>query len=323
MKRRKIPVVPALLVMLIWTIFCTAGDSFALDPLPSWRGGAGSPKSTIIAFIERVTDPSGTDFIPIPLRIAVFDMDGTILCERPLYLSLEVALHRLALTAKEHPELRDQPLYQAVTKRDLSYIRAHYLDILLTAFKGYTQKRYMEEVQAFLKNSRHPRFDRPYAELVYQPVRELVEYLQGKEFRVYLVSGSWHAFVRSVAANQLVLESYQAIGSKAELDFLIRDGTAFFIRKPEQRIPPNLREGKPINMWDHIGEIPILAMGNSRADQEMLEYTDTNPLAHIILCLEHDDAEREFQYPSTLIYKESWIPVSMQKDFAVVFPPKK
>ena len=181
----------------------------------------------------------------------------------------------------------------------------------------------MEEVQAFLKNSHHPRFGRPYAELVYQPVRELIHYLESEEFRVYVVSGSWHAFVRSIVTNQLGLEPYQAIGSKAELEFSIRDGQGSFIRKKEQRIPANLREGKPINMWDHIGVIPIFAMGNSKGDQEMLEYTATNPYAHLILCLEHDDGKREFQYPGSLTVNRGWIPVSMGNDFAVVFPPKE
>ena len=250
-------------------------------------------------------------------------MDGTILCERPVHLSMEIALHRLIQAANEHPELREQPLYQAVIKKDQAYIREHYLDVLLTAFEGYTQKRYMEEVQAFLKNNHHARFERPYADLVYQPVRELIEYLEKKEFQVYIVSGSWHAFVRSIATNQLGFESHQAIGSKAGLAFFISEETPSFVRKREQRIPANLREGKAINIWDHIGEIPIFAMGNSKGDQEMLDYTDTNPYTHLILCLEHDDPEREFQYSSTLTCNKGWLPVSMKNDFAVVFPPKK
>jgi phosphoserine phosphatase len=246
-------------------------------------------------------------------------MDGTILCERPHYASMEMALQWLKNAADVDPALRDQYPYNKILSGKHSCKKKYYMDLLFKAFEGYTQEEYMREVQKFLRNHRHAGLERPYVELFYVPVLELIDLLKKNGFRVYVVSGSWQAFVRSIATEQLGLESFQAIGSRVGLRFDIDRGKAVFVRQGEELPPANVREGKVLNMWSHIGKIPVLAMGNSRGDLQMFKYTDANPYPHLVLCLEHDDPVREFQYSSGVTYQKDWISVSMKKDFGVVF----
>jgi phosphoserine phosphatase len=289
------------------------------DELPSWRGDENSNKAKILAFIHQSTNPLSPGFVPESLRIAAIDMDGTILCERPHYASMEMALQWLKNAADVDPALRDQYPYNKILSGKHSYKKKYYMDLLFKAFEGYTQEQYMREVQKFLRNHRHAGLERPYVELFYVPVLELIDLLKKNGFRVYVVSGSWQAFVRSIATVQLGLESFQAIGSRVGLRFDINKGKAVFVRQGEELPPANVREGKVLNMWSHIGKIPVLAMGNSRGDLQMFKYTDANPYPHLVLCLEHDDPVREFQYSSGVTYQKDWISVSMKKDFGVVF----
>jgi phosphoserine phosphatase len=258
-------------------------------------------------------------FVPESLRIAAIDMDGTILCERPRYASMEMALQWLKHATDADPALKDQYPYNKILSGKHFYKKKYYMDLMFKAYEGTTQEQYMREVQKFLRNHRHPDLERPYVELFYVPVLELIDLLKKNGFRVYVVSGSWQAFVRSIATEQLGLESFQAIGSKVGLRFDISRGKAVFVRKGEELPPANVREGKALNIWSHIGKIPVLAMGNSRGDVQMFEYTDTNPFPHLVLCLEHDDPEREFQYSSGVTCQKGWISLSMKKDFRVVF----
>lgn len=292
------------------------------DELPSWRGNENSNKAKILAFVHQSTNPLSPGFVPESLRIAAIDMDGTILCERPHFASMEMALQWLKNAADADPALRDQYPYNKFLSGKHSYKKKYYMDLLFKAFKGYSQEQYMREVQKFLRNHRHAGLGRPYVELFYVPVLELIDLLKKHGFRVYVVSGSWQAFVRSIATEQLGLESFQAIGSRVGLHFDINRGKAVFVRQGEELPPANVRKGKVLNIWSHIGKIPVFAMGNSRGDMQMFKYTDANPWPHLVLCLEHDDPEREFQYSSGITCQKDWISVSMKKDFGVVFKEK-
>ena len=306
-----------------WILACaslgwTGGDSFR-DPLPSWRGGTQSNKAKILRFVSRVTETRSPDFVPVPDRIAVFDMDGAIVCEKPLYLSMAIALQRLRESATHQRALRNQQPYKAVFENDRTYLRRHFVQILLEAHRGCTQVQYMREVQRFLRNEKHPRWKRPYKDLFYQPVLELITFLKEREFKIGVVSGSWQALVRSIGMEQLGLDPSYLIGTKVELAFEMKEGEPMFFRQGRELQPKNLRKGKAINIWQHIGRRPILAFGNSGGDQDMFEYTDANPCKTLILCLVHDDAEREYRYESRVNYRPHWLPVSMREDFLVVF----
>jgi len=296
----------------------TVEDAFR-DPLPSWRDGTLSNKAKIIRFVKRVTETRSPDFVPAPDRVAVLDMDGTIFCEKPLYLSMAIALRRLREISTHQTALRNQQPYKAVIKNDRIYLRRHFVQILLEAHSGYTQKQYMEEVRNFLRNEKHPRWKRPYKDLFYQPVLELIAFLKSRDFKVCVVSGSWQALVRSIGMEQLGLDPSYLIGTKAELAFEMKEEKAMFFRQGKELQPKNMRKGKPINIWQHIGRRPILAFGNSGGDQDMFEYTDADPSKTLILCLVHDDAEREYCYESRVKYRPHWLSVSMKNDFLVVF----
>ncbi len=311
------------LLLAGWILACaslgwTGGNAFR-DPLPSWRDGSQSNKAKIIRFINRVTEIRSPDFVPAVDRVAVFDLDGTILCEKPLYLSMALAIQSLRESATRQSPLRNQQPYKAAVENDRAYLRRHFVQILLEAHRGYTQERYMREVQRFLREEKHPRWNRAYKDLFYQPVLELISFLNARDFKVCVVSGSWEALVRSIGMEQLGLDPSHLIGTKVELRFEMKDSTAMFFRQGREIQPKNLRKGKPINIWQHIGRRPIFAFGNSRSDQDMFEYTDANSCKTLILCLVHDDAERGYRYESRVKYRPQWLPVSMKKDFLVVF----
>ncbi len=322
MKRRSNWIV-CVLVLTGW-VLSTAGfgwpeEDTHQDPLPSWRGGAQSNKEKIIRFVNRVNETRSPDYVPVPERVAVFDMDGTIICERPYFLSMAVALQRLRMRAARQNALRNRQPYKAVIENDRAYIRRHFVQILLEAHSGDTQKKYMEEIQNFLSNETHPRWNRPYEDLIYRPMLELIRFLKERQFSVYIVSGSWQALVRSIGVEQLGLDPSHMIGTKVELAFEMKEGKAMFLRKEKEVHPTNLRKGKPIYIWRHIGRRPIFAFGNSRGDQAMFEYTDTNTSRTLILYLTHDDSEREYRYESGLTCRPHWLSVSMKNDFIVVF----
>ncbi len=309
--------------LLIFVFFWIGIFSGAVHPsddeLHSWRGNENSNKAKILAFIHQSTNPSSPGFVPESLRIAAIDMDGTILCERPHFASMVMALNWLKRAVDADPALRDQYPYKKFLNGKHSYKKKYRMDLMLKAFEGYSQDEYMREVQKFLRNHRHKGLGRPYVELFYVPVLELIDLLKKNGFKVYVVSGSWQAFVRIIATEQLGLESYQAIGSRVGLHFDIKKGKAVFVRQGKELAPANVREGKVLNIWSHIGKIPVFAMGNSRGDLQMFKYTDANPRPHLVLYLEHDDPDREFQYSSGLTCQKDWISVSMKKDFGVVF----
>ncbi len=311
-----------LVFILFWTGVFSAAAHPSDDQLPSWWGGHNSNKAKILAFVQQAANPLSPGFVPESLRIAAIDLDGTILCERPHCASMEMAIYWLRNAGAADPALGDQYPCNKMTGEKYPCKKKIYMDLLVKAFEGYSQEQYMREVQNFLRNYRHPGLERAYIKLFYVPVLELIDLLKKNGFRVYVVSGSWQAFVRSIATEQLGLESFQAIGSRVGLGFNINGGKPVFVRQGEELPPANVREGKVLNIWSHIGKIPVLAMGNSRGDLEMFRYTDTNPYPNLILCLEHDDPDREFQYSSGIIGQNNWVSVSMKKDFRVVFKEK-
>ena len=295
--------------------------------LESWNN---SPtKSAIVDFVGRVTTP-GPDFVAPQDRIAVFDNDGTLWCEKPAYIQLDFLVRRLAAQAAADPSLAARQPYTAAASGDLEWFGAavtkHYegddseLKILavgvLSANDAITVDELAERVTEFFAEVRHPTLDRPYTSCGYVPMIELLRYLESNGFTCYIVSGGGRDFMRPVTGSMYDIPPERVIGSSVALQY--KDGDLYTTSQPEF-----LDDGpvKPARIWDRTGRRPIFAAGNSNGDIEMLEYS-----RDFRLLVRHDDADREFDYLAgaesvlDLAKAEGWTVASMQTDWAEVFP---
>lgn len=296
-----------------------SGERLSDDNLASWVRGADSIKQKIIDFVEQVSDKNSKHYVPESDRIATFDMDGTLICEKPVSLQEALAVSFLQTIANESPTLSKVQPYKAALNNDEDYLKDNFLQVLTAAYMGYPQSEYRKDVLRFINTEKHPELKELYGDLIYQPMVELLKYLKLKKFDVYIVSGSWQGFVRVVGKEKLGFRYSHLIGSKVELDFQLMGGNAVFLRAGESLEPANVKNGKPENIQAHIGVKPILAFGNSSGDQQMYEYASTNHYRHLILNLDHDDRTREYKYDGNVKYEKDWLKVSMKDNFKVVF----
>lgn len=305
---------------------CTGPDSSAdRDPLPSWTDGAA--RTAILEFVARVTDPDSPGFVLPPDRVAVFDNDGTLIIERPL-VQMEFVFDRVRALAADHPEWAENSAFQAVLTNDQQALGAMSFrgrGALVNAAQGnVSQPDLRAAMSQFLATARHPRFDRPYPELVYQPMLELLGYLAARDFRVYVVSSGGIEFIRQFAEDVYGIPRERVIGSVMKYDLREVDGRLEVWRKPGFQ-GLNAGRFKALNIDRHIGRRPILAVGNSDGDLEMLGYTDSADGSLAIL-LHHDDAAREYVYDTdaeralAAAQERGWLVVSMAKDFDRLFP---
>jgi phosphoglycolate phosphatase-like HAD superfamily hydrolase len=231
------------------------------DPLPSWN--AGSSKPSILEFVERVTTQGGADFVPPEQRIATFDNDGTLWSEQPMYFQLIFALDRIKATAPDHPEwARKSPALKAAMAGDVKGVLATgkqgLMEILATSHTGMTESEFSGIVTDWVTTARHPRFDRLYSELVYQPMLELLAYLRANEFKTYITSGGGISFMRPWAQERYGIPREQVIGSSVKHKFEMRDGGPVLVRLPEINFIDD-KAGKPVGINMHIGRRPTLA----------------------------------------------------------------
>ncbi|MEM6456036.1 MAG: haloacid dehalogenase-like hydrolase [Acidobacteriota bacterium] len=295
-------------------------DAAIIDPLPSWHDT--DEKRAILDFVMRVTRPDSPDFLPPAQRVATFDFDGTIGCEKPDYMEVMVAVKRLCERATEDPALRDEDLYRAACDGDLATINSQVEDALLEAFEGASQRDYVDTVARFLDTQRHPRFDRPYGQLHYAPMRELIDWLRRRDFAVHIVSGSQQGFTRTYASHVLGLAPAHAIGHAVALDFAVVDDAPVLQRQDAFRAPSIDGKGKAEVIRQRIGQRPVLAFGNSMGDFEMLQYATSGPDPGLALILVHDDPDEYVYRDETLIgHAESsgWRIVRMAESFRTIF----
>jgi phosphoglycolate phosphatase-like HAD superfamily hydrolase len=293
-----------------------------LADLASWTEGP--TKAAIVDFVERVVADVEPDS-----RVAVFDNDGTLWCEKPMYIQLDFLVRRFAEQAREDPSLRDKQPYKAAVEGDLKWIgdavTKHYqgddsdvttlVAAVLTAHHAITVDEHRGRIEAFFAEAKHPTLGRPYTSCGYPPMVELLRYLEEHGFTNYIVSGGGRDFMRPVTAQLYGIPPERVVGSSVGLDY--RDGDLFTTAQPEF-----LDDGpmKPVRLWSRIGRRPILAAGNSNGDIEMLEFT-----RGMRLLVLHDDADREFDYTAGAekaleqAAKDDWIVVSMRNDWATVF----
>jgi hypothetical protein len=305
------------------------------DPLPSWNDTA--TKKAILAFVAKVTKEGSPDFVPRPERVAVFDNDGTLWCEQPMYNQLAFALDRVKALAPKHPEWKDQQPFKAVLEGDHKALaeagEKGLVEIIAATHSGMTVDEFEATVTKWIKTARHPRFKRPYTECVYQPMLEVLAYLRGNGFKTFIVSGGGIEFMRPWTENVYGVPPEQVVGSSIRLKYEIRAEKPVLVRLPEIDFIDD-KAGKPVGIAKSIGRRPIMAFGNSDGDFEMLEYTTTSPGARFGLIVHHTDAEREYAYDRKSHVgkldkaldeagKRGWVVASIKDDWKTVFPPAK
>lgn len=302
------------------------------DPLPSWREGPA--KQAITAFVAAVTESGGADFVVPAERIAVFDNDGTLWVEQPMYTQLAFVLDRVKALAPEHPEWGDAQPFKAAIEGDMKALgeagMEGLMQLLMATHAGMTIEAFEQTVADWIASARHPRFHRPYTDLVYRPMLELLAYLRSNGFKTFIVSGGGADFMRPWAEGVYGVPPEQVIGSQIEQRFELREGRPVLVREPKVAFVDD-KGGKPVGIQRHIGRRPILAFGNSDGDLQMLQWTTGAPGRRLGLILHHTDAEREYAYDREshfgkldkaldLAPANGWIPVSMKDDWAQVFP---
>ncbi|UCG89340.1 MAG: haloacid dehalogenase-like hydrolase [Gemmatimonadota bacterium] len=321
-------------VSALSTVACAAvacDPATLSDPLPSWNDGAA--KTNIIDFVEQITDSSRAEFVPANERIAVFDNDGTLWAEQPMYFQLAFAIDRVREMAAERPEWSTQQPFAATVSGDreaLSGLTEHdIVEIVTTTHSGMTVAEFQAAVAEWLATARHPRFDLPYTALVYQPMLELLDYLRANQFKTFIVSGGGIDFMRVFVEDVYGIPPEQTIGSMGELAVEMRDGTPLLVKQPGIDFVDD-KEGKPVGIARFIGRRPIAAIGNSDGDLAMLQYTASGPGARLMVYIHHDDAEREWAYDRESpigrldmgideANTRGWTVVSMQRDWNTIF----
>jgi hypothetical protein len=304
----------------------------AQDPLPSWNDTG--PKKVIMAFVEKVTKEGSSDFVPPSERIATFDNDGTLWCEKPLPVQLFFTLDRVKALAPRHPEWKTKEPFASLLKDDLKGALAGgehaILEMMAATHTGMIITEFEKIVADWIATAQHPKFKRPYTECVYQPMLELVAYLRANGFKTFIVSGGGIEFMRPWTEKVYGIPPEQVVGSSGKTKFEMRDGTPVLLKLPAVNFIDD-KDGKPVGINEHIGRRPVMAFGNSDGDLQMLQWTGASGGSRYCLYVHHDDAEREYAYDrKDALAKldkgwdeavaKGWTVVSMKDDWKTIFP---
>jgi phosphoglycolate phosphatase-like HAD superfamily hydrolase len=306
------------------------------DPLPSWNESG--PKKAIIDLVTRVTTQGSPDFVPEPERIATFDNDGTLWCEQPFYFQMAFAFDRIKEMAPQHPEWKTKQPFAALLKGDVKTAASAgekgLLAIIMATHSGMTVTEFDAEVRDWIKTARHPRFKRPYNELIYQPMLEVLTYLRANGFKTFILSGGGIDFMRPWAPAAYGIPPEQIVGSSGVVQFrLNKQGKGELFKTAKVDFIDD-GPGKPVGIYRNIGRWPIIAFGNSDGDLQMLQYTTSGSGLRLGLYVHHDDAEREYAYDRKSRIgrldkgldeapKWGWQVISMKRDWKVIFPFEK
>jgi len=320
---------PALLVSVLLLASAVAQ---AADSLPSWNDGP--TKARIVGFVQAVTDASGKDFVPPSDRIAVFDNDGTLWSEQPAYFQLLFAIDRVRALAPRNPRWKTQQPFKAALEGDMKALAASgekgLLQLLMVSHAGMTTDEFTRIAKDWLATARHPTLARPYTDLVYQPMLEVLDYLRANGFRTYIVSGGGVEFVRAFSEQRYGIPPEQVIGSSIRTRYEVRDGVPVIVRLPELDFIDD-KAGKPVGIQKFIGKRPIAVFGNSDGDFEMLEWATAGPGPRLGVIVHHDDGVREFAYDRASPVgrlnrgldegpKRGWTITSMKRDWKTIYP---
>jgi phosphoglycolate phosphatase-like HAD superfamily hydrolase len=305
------------------------------DPLVTWNDSVA--KKGIVDFVARTTAAGGRDFVPVPERIAVFDNDGTLWSEQPAYFQLAFALDRVKALAPHHPEWQQLEPFKSVLAGDMKAVMASgekgLLEIVAATHFGLTTDEFAAAVNDWVARARHPRFNRPYTELVYQPMLELLAYLRANQFKTFIVSGGGVEFMRPWVEKVYGIPPEQVVGSSGVVKFENRGGKYVLVKEPKVEFIDD-GPGKPVGINRFIGRRPVLAFGNSDGDQQMLQYTAAGAGARFMGLVHHTDADREWAYDRQShvgkldkaldeAQQRNWTVVDMKRDWKVVYPFEK
>lgn len=301
------------------------------DPLPAWTDGA--TRKAILDFVTRTTTPGGPDFIPPSERIAVFDNDGTLWCEQPMYVQLAFALDRVRALVGRHPEWKTRQPFRAVLENDLPAVAAAgergLVEMAMATHAGMTTEEFEHLVRDWLATAKHPRFNRPYTECVYLPMLQLLSYLRSRDFKTCIVSGGGVEFMRPWAEAVYGVPPEQVIGSSIRTKYEEREGKPVLVRLPELDFIDD-KAGKPVGIHKAIGRCPVMAFGNSDGDYEMLRYTTAGSGPRFGLLVHHTDAVREYAYDRESAFgrldrglddaaRYGWVVADIRSDWRQVF----
>jgi phosphoglycolate phosphatase-like HAD superfamily hydrolase len=302
------------------------------DPLPSWNDTG--PKKAILKFVAEATAPGSPTFVPPAERISTFDNDGTLWAEQPMYFQLAFALDRVKALAPQHPEWKTQQPYKALLEGNVQGLLAQgdhaILEIMMAAHAGMTTEEFSQIVKDWLTTARHPRFHRPYTDLVYQPMLELLAYMRANGFKTFIVSGGGIEFMRPWTDKSYGIPPEQVVGSSIVTKYEFRDGKPVLMRLPKIDFIDD-GPGKPVGINRNIGRRPVFAFGNSDGDQQMLEWTAAGGGSRLLGIVHHTDAKREWAYDrkSSIgrldkawdeAVAKGWMVVDMKADWKKVFP---
>lgn len=325
-------------VLVGFCIFCISAQSKS-EPLPSWNEGPA--KHAILEFIRTTTDQTSPNYVLPEERIATFDQDGTLWVEHPIYSQFIYCLDRIPTLVKENPELKDvEPFktvlsggHEALAKLSQEDIKK----IIKATLTGMTVEQFKSEVDAWISEAKHPRWKRPYTQLIYQPMVEVLQYFRDNGYKTYIVTGGGQDFVRVYSDKTYNIPVEQIVGTAIDVKYSYdEDGKPILTKEPKLLLNDNYA-GKPQGIYLMIGKRPYAAFGNSTGDQQMLEYTKGGKGTRFAALVLHDDAEREYAYgpalglPDTKIgtltqalydeaKKDDWIVISMKDDWNQIFP---
>jgi len=321
--------------LLAGLMFFVAVNAFAQSALPSWNEGPS--KQAVLSFIQKTTTEGSPDFVPVAERIAVFDHDGTLWSEQPIYVQMAFTIDRIKALSPKHPEWKTTQPFQAVLEDDLKGILASghkgLFELIAATHAGIDTETFRSLVEQWLKTARHPRTGRPYTEMVYQPMLELLAHLEARGYKTYIVSGGGVEFMRPWTEMVYGIPPERVIGSAIKTKFEIVNGQPQLIGLPEiQFIDDGVN--KPIGIQQRIGRRPVMAFGNSDGDREMLLWTTAGKGPRFGMLIHHTDDVREVAYDRQssigrlnaaldMAPEKAWTVVDMKREWKEIFPPKK
>lgn len=303
------------------------------NPLPSWNDD--QTKQTILSFVSAVTQEGSPDFVPVPQRIATFDNDGTLWCEQPMYVQLAFAIDRVKALSNQHPEWKDEQPFKAVLDNDIEALAKSgtkgLMELVTVTHAGMSTAEFETIVSDWIKTARQPRFNKPYTDLVYQPMLELLAYLRANGFKTFIVSGGGIEFMRPWTEPVYGIPPEQVVGSSIKTEYKMQNDQPEIMRLPAINFIDD-GPGKPVGINSHIGRRPIAAFGNSDGDLAMLEWTTVanGSGKRLGMIVHHDDAVREYAYDRKSHFgrldrglveapKRGWTLISMKDDWKRIF----
>lgn len=327
MKTQKLLIFATLALMMVGCAPSSQQNDQAItDPLDQWNEVP--VKASILSFIKTVTDETNPAFIPVPDRVVVTDMDGTFLLEKPNPVNFDVVIRMMVDQITSNPALAQKQPYKAIYEQDWAYFDTLGYDengvysILRNATAEYTEDQYRDYILEYYKTVTDKRFNKPYNQLVYAPMVQLYRYLQENQFEIYIVSGSDPQFTRTLCEKSAGIPMQNVIGTTILTKWVETDTGSYFVRANEIVQPINDEGGKPVNILNKIGKVPVIAVGNSPGDYPMLQYSKNVPFS-LQMIVNHDDSAREYFYDQDIMSKmcreNGWKEISMKNDFKVVF----